>query len=98
MWNCENGANSQYPMLPIGNWKLVLATLAILATLTPVFADGPADTQLSLGEVGLPTWMQSYGGNEFVQPTAAYPISAAHAPVEPEDKVTATSTKDTQVT
>ena len=49
----------------------------ILALVLPVaaFADPPPDTQLSLGEVGLPTWMPSYTGGKFVQPIAAYPIS-----------------------
>ena len=69
-----------------------------LAVVLPIvaLADPPADTQLSLGEVGLPTWMPSYTGGKFVQPIAAYPISAAGAPVLAEEQVTATSTRDTQ--
>lgn len=43
MCNCENVANNQYPMLPIGNWKLGLATLATLATFVTAFAAPNAD-------------------------------------------------------
>ena len=105
MWKC---CQLPMPMLPIylpkpwrrqiGNWKLGLTTLATLATFTTALAEPPQDTQLSLGEVGLPTWMPSYANDEFVQPAAAYPISAACAPVAPESPVTATSTKDVQTT
>ena len=38
MWKCETVANNQY-QLPIGNWKLGLATLAILATILSAHAD-----------------------------------------------------------
>ena len=73
--------------------------LLLMALALPVAANAaPADTVVTLGEVGLPTWMPSYQGDAFVQPTAAYPISAAHAPVTSEEKVTATSTKDVQYT
>ena len=75
---------------------LAFAVAALLAA--PANATPPPDTQLSLGEVGLPTWMPSYTGGKFVQPTAAYPISAACAPVAPESPVTATSVKDVQTT
>ena len=75
---------------------LAFAVAALLAA--PANATPPPDTQLSLGEVGLPTWMPSYTGDKFVQPIAAYPISAACAPVAPESPVTATSVKDVQTT
>ena len=38
-WNCGNVANNQYPMLPIGNWKLGLATLVTLATFVTAFSE-----------------------------------------------------------
>jgi hypothetical protein len=80
------------------NWKLAtlaLATLATLATFTTVLADGPADIQLTLGEVDLPVYIyRSNGTSSFRQPSDVYPISTVKAPTDPADIVTSTSTKD----
>lgn len=94
MWKCENVKVSNTNT----NWKLAtlgLATLATLATFTTAFADGPEDIQLTLGEVDLPVYIHSAGGNSrFVQPTVVYPISTVRAPTSPEEAVTSISTKD----
>ena len=75
--------------------KLGLATLAILATFTPVYAAVPEDTQLTLGEVDLPAYIyQSSGAAGFHQPTVAYPISTVKAPTSSEERVTSVSVKD----
>ncbi len=98
MWKCENVemlpiwkcCQLPMPMLPIGNWKLGLATLATLATFAAVFAEVPADTQLTLGEVDLPVYIHmSSGAAGYLQPPVAYPISTVRAPTSPEAKVTA---------
>ena len=62
-----------------------------------VFAAAPEDTNVGLGEVGLPVYGATSATSGYSQPGVAYPISAACAPVLPEEQVTATSTKDTQV-
>ncbi|MBR1587917.1 MAG: hypothetical protein IJ658_06300 [Kiritimatiellae bacterium] len=62
------------------------------------FAAPPQDTEVGLGEVGLPVYGASSAASGYWSPEAAYPISATSAPVLDEEKVTATSTKDTQVT
>ena len=72
--------------------------LCALALPVAALAAAPADTGVGLGEVGLPIYGASASTSGYVQPTSAYPISAACAPVLPEEQVTATSTKDTQVT
>ncbi|MBQ3345213.1 MAG: hypothetical protein IJG84_25215 [Kiritimatiellae bacterium] len=71
------------------------AAFAVVAAMaaTAANAAAPQDTEVGLGEVGLPV----YGADDYSQPEAAYPISAASAPVLAEDQVTATSTRDTQV-
>ena len=47
-----------------------------LALATTAFAEVPADTQLTLGEVDLPVYIHTVGGDSrFVQPTVVYPIS-----------------------
>ena len=68
---------------------LLLGALAAGAATAAV----PADTELTLGEVGLPVWMSSYG-ETYAPPSAAYPISAVGAPTEAGEKVTAVSTKN----
>ena len=83
---------------PFNFSTIAFAVVAAFLAATAANAAAPQDTQLSLGEVGLPTWMPSYTGGKFVQPIAAYPISAACAPVAPESPVTATSVKDVQTT
>ena len=76
--------------------KSVKCASLLLALLSgAAFADGPADTQLTLGEVDLPAYIyQSSGAAGFVQPTVAYPISTVKAPTTPEEQVTGVSTKD----
>ena len=69
------------------------AAAAVLCAAATAVAE-PQDSTLTLGEVGLPTWMPAYG-ETFAAPVAAYPISAAAAPALPEDEVTAASTKNT---
>ena len=67
MWKRENVKASNT------NWKSaasVLAAVATLAAFTAAFADGPADTQLTLGEVELPVYMSAYN-QAFTQPTVA---------------------------
>ena len=95
MWKCENVKVSNTNT----NWKLAtlgLATLATLATFTTAFAEVPADTQLTLGEVELPVYIYSSGSTAgYTQPTVAYPISTVRAPTSPEERVTSVSTKDT---
>ena len=62
-------------------------------------ADGPADSQLTLGEVDLPVYVNgSYSGTGYTQPTVAYPISVVKAPTDPADEVTAVSTKNGTIT
>ena len=51
----------------------------------------PADTELTLGEVGLPVYMTA--GGAYAQPSVAYPISTARAPA-PGEEVTAVSSRD----
>ena len=94
MWKRENVKASNT------NWKSaasVLAAVATLAAFTAAFADGPADTQLTLGEVELPVYMSAYN-QAFTQPTVAYPISTVRAPTEPGEKVTSVSSKDATMT
>ena len=74
------------------NFSTLAAVAALAATVA--LAEPPQDSNLTLGEVGLPTWMPAYGSG-YAAPEAAYPISAAAAPVLPEDEVTAASTKNT---
>ena len=75
--------------------KLATLVLATLATFTTVLADGPADIQLTLGEVDLPVYIyRSNGTSSFRQPSDVYPISTVKAPTDPADIVTSTSTKD----
>ena len=75
--------------------KLATLVLAALATFTTVLADGPADIQLTLGEVDLPVYIyRSNGTSSFRQPSDVYPISTVKAPTDPADIVTSTSTKD----
>ena len=69
--------------------SLLLGALAAGAAWAAV----PADTELTLGEVGLPVYMQTYGG-AYTQPAVAYPISTVGAPTAPGETVTAVSTKD----
>ena len=82
------------------SWRAHLASardmsvLALALVAGVAFAAPPQDTEVGLGEVGLPV----YGADGYSQPEAAYPISAASAPVLADEQVTATSTKDTQVT
>ena len=67
----------------------------VVATTTA--AAVPADTELTLGEVGLPVWQAAYG-EAYRQPTSVYPISAACAPAEAAERVTAVSTKNAATT
>ena len=89
MWKCENVKVSNTN----ANWKLATLGLATLATFTTAFAEAPQDTELTLGEVELPVYMNPYGAG-YRQPSAAYPISTAKAPVAPGDAVTSISTKN----
>ncbi len=59
---------------------------------------GPEDTSVGLGEVGLPVYGATGANSGYSQPDAAYPISAACAPVLPGEQVTGSSTKDSQIT
>ena len=95
MWKCENVKVSNTNT----NWKLATSVLATLATFTAAFAEVPADTQLTLGEVELPVYIHTVGGDSrFTQPTVAYPISTVRAPTEPGEKVTSVSSKDATMT
>ena len=95
MWKCENVKVSNTNT----NWKLATSVLATLATFAAAFADGPADSQLTLGEVDLPVYVNgSYSGTGYTQPTVAYPISVVKAPTDPADEVTAVSTKNGTIT
>ena len=76
-----------------------LYLIAAAAISGAAFAEPPADTQLTLGEVGLPVYIhESPSGAGFTQPTVAYPISTVRAPTSPDEKVTAVSTKDATMT
>lgn len=48
-----------------------------------VFAAAPEDTNVGLGEVGLPVYGATSATSGYSQPGVAYPISAACAPVLP---------------
>ncbi len=72
--------------------RFLVCSAAVLA-MSASAADEPVDTEISLGEVGLPVWMPAYGDG-FAAPVAAYPISAAQAPVPPDKEVTGTSVTD----
>ena len=71
-----------------------------LALALPVvaFAAAPEDTSVGLGEVGLPVYGATGANSGYSQPDAAYPISAACAPVLSSEQVTGNSTKDSQIT
>ena len=58
----------------------------------------PEDTSVGLGEVGLPVYGATGANSGYSQPDAAYPISAACAPVLSSEQVTGSSTKDSQIT
>ncbi|MBQ4198464.1 MAG: hypothetical protein II649_01150 [Kiritimatiellae bacterium] len=74
---------------------IVAAVALCAASASPASAAEPADTQLTLGEVDLPVYIHSVGGNSrFVQPTVVYPISTVRAPTSPEEAVTSISAKD----
>ena len=78
-------------------FNLSTAAFAVAAFLAAAAsAAAPEDTEVGLGEVGLPVYGAASSG--YSLPSAAYPISAAYAPTLPGEQVTATSTKDTQVT
>ena len=79
------------------NFSTGAAAFAVAAALAAATANAaaPQDTEIGLGEVGLPVYGATAG---YVEPPAAYPISGARAPTAPEDQVTAASTKDTKVT
>lgn len=65
--------------------------LAMLATCMAAFAE-PKDSDLLLGEVDLPVFIYDDGGTaSHIQPAAVYPISTARAPVESDERVTATA-------
>ena len=70
-----------------------LSVLALALLAGSAFAAAPQDTELTLGEVELPVYMNPYGAG-YRQPSAAYPISTAKAPVAPGDAVTSISTKN----
>ena len=89
--------------LGVGSLELGVVLLVAAATSAAIpngaFAEVPTDTQLTLGEVGLPVYIhQSLSGAGFTQPPVAYPISTVRAPTSPEEKVTAVSTKDATMT
>ena len=79
MWKCENVKVSNTNT----NWKLAtlgLATLATLATFTTAFADEPADTDLTLGEVDLPVYIyRSNGTSSFRQPSDGIALISSKA-------------------
>ena len=72
---------------------LAEVVVAALCAATAAAAAVPADTELTLGEVGLPVWMPAYG-TAYRQPSAVYPISAAQAPTDDGHRVTSVSGKD----
>ena len=95
MWKCENVKVSNTNT----NWKLATSVLATLATFTAALADVPADSQITLGEVDLPVYVNGgYSGTGYTQATVAYPISVVKAPVDAADEVTAVSTKNGTIT
>ena len=73
---------SNFSTFQLFNFSTVAASAAALAVATAKAAE-PADTQIGLGEVGLPIYGASAAGSGYVQPTSAYPISAAAAPTLP---------------
>ena len=78
--------------------KAALAAVTTLCAAT-AFADGPADSLLTLGEVDLPAYIyQSSGAAGFLQPTVAYPISTVRAPAPSDEQVTSVSEKDQTMT
>ena len=80
----------------MGNSARDITVLALALCAAVATADAaPQDTDVGLGEVGLPVYGATSG---YTQPSAAYPISAACAPASDDERVTAASTKDTQVT
>ncbi|MBQ2630079.1 MAG: hypothetical protein IJG13_10420 [Kiritimatiellae bacterium] len=74
------------------NFSTAAFAFALCATAN---AAEPADTQLTLGEVDLPVYIHTVGGDSrFVQPTVVYPISTVRAPTSPDEAVTSISAKD----
>ena len=70
-------------------------TISLLLSAFAAFADGPADTDLTLGEVELPVYVHPDGGSAgYTQPTVAYPISTVKAPTAPGEQVSVVSSKD----
>ncbi len=69
---------------------------ALMLLSAAAFAAPPEDSELTLGEVELPVYINSGGGScsAFVQPTVAYPISVVKVPTSPEEEVYAFSAKD----
>ena len=66
-------------------------TISLLLSAFAAFADGPADTDLTLGEVELPVYVHPDGGSAgYTQPTVAYPISTVKATSAPTSRSTRT--------
>ena len=87
-----------YSTFQLFNFSTAAFAAATACAVATANAAPPQDTEVGLGEVGLPVYGASAGGSGYAPPEAAYPISAASAPVLAEEQVTATSTRDTQVT
>ena len=81
-----------------GVWGKLSICLLVAGAASWVAFAVPEDTSVGLGEVGLPVYGATGANSGYSQPDAAYPISAACAPVLSGEQVTGSSTKDSQIT
>ena len=64
-----------------GVWGKLSTSLLVAGAASWVAFAVPEDTSVGLGEVGLPVYGATGANSGYSQPDAAYPISAACAPV-----------------